>query len=90
MTPFSSALAAVFPQGSAARTIARFARDAARHGGYAALGLLAFAALDPRRGTVPATSTFGLAIWWGICYVAFRRAYAAGVRRLATRSADAA
>jgi hypothetical protein len=90
MTPFSSALTALFPAGSAARALGRFARDAVRLAGFGALGLLAMAALDPTREAVPATITLAVALWWGVCFVAFRRAYDAGVRRLARRSVGAA
>lgn len=90
MTPFSTALVALLPEGGAARALGRFARDAARLAGFAALGLLAVAALDPARQAVPALTTLGIALWWGVCFVAFRRAYEAGVRRLARRGAGAA
>ena len=90
MTPFSTALVAILPEGGAARALGRFARDAARLAGFAGLGFLAVAALDSARRSVPALSTLGLALWWGVCLVAFRRAYEAGVRRLARRSAGAA
>jgi hypothetical protein len=90
MTPFSPALLALIPEHSPARAFGRFVRDAFGHAGIGALGLLAMAALDPGRVTVPATITLGIALWWGVCYVACRRAYDAGVRWLAQRSAGAA
>lgn len=90
MTPLSLALAALIPEHGVARALARFARDALRAAGIGALAFLAFAALAPGREPVPATNGLYIALWWGVCFVAFRRLHDAGVRWLAQRSAGAA